>query len=234
MFRAAALTAALTLCTPLTALATPMGIVSSGVEGSDGNTYPFVGTNYQTTGVDMSTSGSSTTLSFATLFSGSDVVGGYSIHYADIFLNNGLAISLGDQTSNGGLTQAGLYQTGSYLTSQQVWGGRSGVTYGQGYLMGGAVDASPTVLTGGHLIEGVSVTDTAVNGGYDLAIIMANLPALSSVTGLFWGTGDCGNGGVYAGAATPVPEPSTVALLALGLTGLGVLRCRRTGASALG
>ena len=220
---------ALTLCSPACALASPLNILSSGVEGSDGATYPFVGGDYQTTGVDLSRSGSNVTLSFTTLFSGNDNVAGYTINYADVFLNDGLAISLGDQTANGGIAQAGLYRTGSYLTSQQVWGGRPGVVYGQGYLMDGGVHASPTVLTGGTLLEGVSVSDTLKgNGYYDLAITFADTPAVDAATGIFWGTGDCGNGGVYAGIETAVPEPSTVALFAFGLIGLTVVRSRRS------
>ena len=165
---------ALALCAPACALAMPVGMISSGVEGSDGTPYPYVGDNYQTTGVDVSASGSNVTLSFTTLFSGNENVAGYTINYADVFLNNGLAISLGDETANGGLAQSGLYQVGSYLTSQQVWGGRPGVIYGQGYMMNGAVQASPTVLTGGTFLEGVSVADTlSSNGTYDLAITRA-------------------------------------------------------------
>ena len=230
MLRSIAL--ALALCAPAWALASPVNIISSGVEGSDGTAYPFVGDNYQTTGVDVSANGSNITLSFTTLFSGNENVAGYTINYADVFLNNGLAISLGDQTANGGLAQAGVYTTGSYLTSEQIWAGRPGVIYGQGYLMNGAVHASPTVLTGGTFLEGVSITDTLnSNGFYDLAISFADLPALNTATGLFWGTGDCSNGGVYAGASTAVPEPSTLALFAIGLVGISVLRFRRAGAA---
>jgi hypothetical protein len=159
--------------------------------------------------------GSSATLNYDTAFSGTDTVNGYKIGYADIFFGGigaGYAISLGGETGNGGVSQAGVYAVSSEASSKQLWGGRSGTTYGQGFNGG---QTAYTVVTGGSFLEGVTISDTLMaNGQYDLAISLANLPIdlvqafeNGSLTA-FWGTGDCANG-----AFVTVPEPASYGAL---------------------
>ena len=203
------------------------------VNGSDGNAYAapsnFIGAPFQTTGMSVVESGSSATLNYYTAFSGSDAVSGYTVRYADIFFGGigaGYAISLGDQAANGGVAAAGVYAVSSEASSRQVWGARSGVTYGLGFNGG---QTAYTVVTGGTFLEGVTVTDTRMgNGQYDLAISLDNLPfdmvqafANGSLTA-FWGTGDCANG-----AFVSVPEPASYGALMLGAMVLGFVGRKR-------
>ena len=224
-----------------TALASPetfTTINTTTVNGSDGNAYTapnnFIGTPYQTTALSVVQNGSSATLNYYTAFSGSDSVNGYNIGYADIFFGGigaGYAISLGDQTANGGVSQAGLYALSSEAASNQVWAGRSNVIYGQGFNGG---QTAYTVVTGGSLLEGVTITRTLLaNGTYDLAIGIENLPfdlvqafENGSLTA-FWGTGDCANGAFMA-----VPEPASYGALMLGVMAVGFIGRRRSQASA--
>lgn len=203
------------------------------VDGSDGNVYAapnnYIGTPYQTTGMSVVENGASATLNYYTAFSGIDSVNGYNVGYADVFFGGvgaGYAISLGDETANGGVSQAGVYEVSSEKTSQQIWGARSGITYGQGFNGG---QTAYTVVTGGSLLEGVTITDTLMkNGEYDLAITFGNLPfdvvqAFES-GGLtaFWGTGDCANG-----AFVEVSEPASYAALLLGVMMIGFISWKR-------
>ena len=201
-----------------TALAGPETFTVSNtttVDGSDGNAYiapnNFIGAPYQTTSMTLTEIGTSATINYYTAFSGTDSVNGYNVGYADIFFGGigaGYAISLGDQTANGGVAQAGVYKVSSALSSQQIWGNRSGIIYGQAFNNG---ETAYTVVTAGTLLESVIVTDMLMaNGQYDLSITFGNLPfdlvqAMEdgSLTA-FWGTGDCANGAFMA-----VSEPAS-------------------------
>ncbi len=203
------------------------------VNGSDGTAYTapanYIGTPYQTTGMSVVENGSSATLNYYTAFSGTDSVNGYNVAYADIFFGGigaGYAISLGDEVANGGVSQAGVYAVSSAASSQQIWGGRSGITYGLGYNGG---QTAYTVVTGGSFLEGVSITDKLLaNGQYDLAISFDNLPfdlvqafENGSLTA-FWGTGDCANG-----AFVEVSEPASYGALLLGVMMIGFISWKR-------
>jgi hypothetical protein len=206
------------------------------VDGSDGSVWAapnnYIGNPYQTTGMSVTQTGSSATLNYYTAFSGTDSVNGYNIGYADIFFGStagsGYAISLGDETMNGGVATAGVYQIGSgnSLTSQQVWGGRSGIVFGSGYNGGFAAN---TVVTGGNFLEGVTITDTLMaNGLYDLAITIDNLPFdvvqdfENGTLTAYWGTGDCNNGGFAA-----IPEPVSFWLMIFGVSMVAFVSWRK-------
>ncbi len=204
------------------------------VNGSDGNAYTapnnYIGTPYQTTGLSVVENGSTTTFNYYTAFSGTDSVAGYNVGYADIFLAGvgaGYAISLGAQTGNGGVATAGLYSGVSDLSSNQIWGSRSGITYGSGYNGG---QTAYTVVTGGTFLEGVTITDTLMgNGQYDLAITLSNMSfdvvqALDNGSlSIFWGTGDCANGAFNA-----VSEPASYAALIVGVMMIGFISWKRS------
>lgn len=204
------------LAVTFSANAGPMHMLNTSVQGSDGNTYSYIGDAYQTTGMSFANVGGTDTITFTTAFNGTDNVNGYNVGYADVFIG-GMAISLGDEGANGGLG-AGLYQTSSYATSKNIWGQRSGIIYGQGVNYNGTTYDAPTVLTGGTFLENVSITSALVNGFFDLSISFADTAAFENQLaqyGVFWGTGDCSNGAVYA----DVPEPASIAMMLMALTG---------------
>jgi hypothetical protein len=204
------------------------------VDGSDGSIYTapnnYIGTPFQTTAMSVVENGSTATINYYTAFNGSNVVAGYTVGYADIFFGGigaGYAISFGDQTANGGVSQAGVYKAGGEASSQQIWGTRSGVTYGAAYNGG---QTAYTVVTGGSLVEGVTITDTQMmNGQYDLAVTFGNLPfdlvqafENGSLTA-FWGTGDCANGAFLV----QVSEPASYAALLFGVLMIGFISWKR-------
>jgi len=201
--------------------ASPLITLPTSVQGSDGNAYSYIGTPFQTTGASFAIANGIDTLTFTTAFNGEDSVNGYEIGYASVFVGN-MAISLGGEGMNGGVG-AGLYQTGSYLTSQNIWSQRSGIKYGLGYNLNGHTYAAPTVLTGGNFVEGISVVSNPLtNGFYAMSISFLDNAAFDKQladNGLFWGTGDCANGAVVA----TIPEPSAILLFLASLSILGLI-----------
>ena len=221
-----------------------------------------IGSNFSTSQLAVTTSALANgtyavDLQYTTLFSGSETLGSSNIYYPDIFLRTpesgystapfDYAISLGTETANGGLA-AGFYSVSSYLTSQQVWSGRPGYVYGGQYTGSSAYQPgqagyagynAPVVLTAGNLLSGASVTDgqsgSAYTVGVKLTLTAAEAAGFVDGADIFWGTGDCANGGFLAslpsgtGSPTvgPIPEPAPLALMVVGLGSLLFVR-RRT------
>lgn len=213
-----------------------------------------VGTNFDTSKIEVSSSGTTASFKFFTKFDGDEGL----THYADIFIDTidpdhpgsfDFGISLGMQTGNGGAATAGLYSlapANSFKTSQDVWSGRTSYVYGGWYSFhsdpGAPFYKSPTVVTGNatrltdwSLLS--SVTDLG-GGNYvlNVDITAPNAAAFNSIFtafDVFWGTGDCSNDAIWGEVALPsVPEPATFALFGLGLFGLAVARRRREPVSA--
>ncbi len=208
------------------------------VDGSDGNLYAppnnFIGAPFQTTAMTVTENGTSATINYLTAFSGNIAVDGFNVNYADIFFGGigaGYAISLGQQTANGGVSHAGVYTADIGKTSQSIWGSRSGATYGLGY---NGTQPAYTVVTGGSYLEGVTITDTLLgNGQYDLSLTFKNLPfdlvkALESgALTAFWGTGDCANGAFQDNGLVIVSEPASYGALIIGVMMIGLLSWKR-------
>lgn len=216
----------------------------------------FIGSGFNTTSISVGTASGAAgstvfDLKLYTQFDGDSRLNGISTRYADVFLRShstGLplgafdyALVLGDQTGNGGLATAALYANPTYKTSQQVWNGRTGYTYGGEFVQSGA-DASTaasiaTVATAGTIVQGSGATVTQTgneHSGYvvDVNFTLTNDQAAALANGfdLLWGTGDCGNDAIFGtvpGTATAVPEPGTLAVLGSGALGLLVLQRRQ-------
>lgn len=143
-----------------------------------------------------------------TQFSGTDL----GAYYADLFLRApstgysttpfNYAITLGDQSPNGGIGTPGLYTDPTYKTSQDIWSARTNYIYGGEYVPQNVSIADPqpvpTVVTGGTLLpETVTVTrsPTTDADGYCIETVSLTLTGLEE-TGLhngfdvLWGTGD--------------------------------------------
>lgn len=174
-----------------------------------------------------------------TQFSGTDCFGSTCAYNADLFLRTpsagysatpfNYAVTLGGQGSNGGLTQTGLYQVGTYATSQDIWAGRSGFIYGGEYVPddnSAPAEQVPTVLTSGTFVTGATVSQSSVAGGYidDISLDLTAAEAVPFLNGfdVLWGTGDCANDTVFG----TVPEPAALAVFVIGLMGLGMIRRR--------
>jgi hypothetical protein len=209
-----------------------------------------IGTGFDTEKVAIGFSGDSITLKFYTQFAGNDL----GAHYADVFLapaggsstpsSYGLGISLGFQGSNGGAAQ-GFYSLGSgdSLTSQDIWGSRTGFIYGGEYIAPGDVTGNPaqSVVTGGNQLGGWNVAVSSQASGepsypveLDVTLTAPNLAAFfatfdMSMLDIFWATGDCNNDGIFAQVDVPtrVPEPSTFFLFGGMLLALTYLVRRR-------
>ena len=216
---------------------------TTAVVGSDGSiTAPggSIGADYQTLSMTATQTGSSVVLNFITHFSGvDDSIPGVQVGYADLIfggLGDGYGVSLGYENgsiagtpNNGGLA-AGVYGSITTKTSQQVFSGVPGVTYGVGYSEnpGGRTQSAPTVITGGKWYANASVNSVLLPDGlYDVSISMADIP-INMVADFengslwaFWGTGDCANG------AFLVPEPVSMAAFGVGLIALGAMAQRR-------
>lgn len=187
-------------------------------------------------------------LKLNTQFNGDDQLG-YTTRYADLFLRTpstgtpagafNYALVLGDQSSNGGLTTAGLYADPTYKTSLQVWNGRSGYIIGGEFVQSGANGSAaapiPTVVTGGELLQDATVTQSGGPGAYtvDVTLTLTDSIAAAFAGGfdLLWGTGDCGNDAVFGTVSmlptNDVPEPGTLTLVGAGTLGLLMLRRKR-------
>lgn len=187
-------------------------------------------------------------LKYYTSFDGND----QGAHYADIFLGNnptspntfGYAISLGDETANGGSSTAGFYQVSSATekTSEQIWSSKSATYGGEFQGTDGKWRASPTVVTAAATKDSafstsISETTTNADPGYGYLVdvkLVASATDFNSLFGqglsVFWGTADCSNDAIkslMAFAPTRVPEPVTASLFGAGLAGAFVMRRRR-------
>lgn len=221
-----------------------------------------IGTGFDTETITMDLDFNASTLSmtFRTDFDGTKD----GADYADIFIDTAtpeapdsfnFAISLGDQMSTGGIgdplsggnnggVAAGVYEVGTFKTSNEIWSSTNYI-YG-GYLQFN--DVAPgydpnfaaevaTVLTSGDLVSGilVSVTQMAVTGGgFDLHVMVdgsANSTQFNTIFDSFdilWGTGDCSNDAIWGMAqfshTVEVPVPGAAWLMLVGLMGLSGAR----------
>lgn len=140
----------------------------------------------------------------------------------------------------------------AYETSQQVWDKRTSYIYGGAYAQIGScktsssscssAEPSPTVLLDNGDSSGVSgtsvtVSDTPAGKGDSTGTLTITITGLTSLIDeifddfdLFWGTGDCSNAPIWENvdlAGDPVPEPSTLALMASALALAAALVRRR-------
>ena len=221
-----------------------------------------IGSNFETSSLAYTTTllangNYSVDLQYTTLFSGSETLNNQQIYYPDIFLRTpdsgysnapfDYAISLGDETKNGGLA-AGFYAisgASNYLTSQQVWSGRSGFVYGGQYTNTTAYQPgaagyvgynAPVVLTSGTKLGAAAITTGTAGSAYTVSaqITLTAAEAAGFVDGadIFWGTGDCDNGAFLAdfapagggGPTGVVPEPAALLLVGVGLGCIGLVR----------
>jgi hypothetical protein len=209
---------------------------------------------FDTTGIVINRQTNSIDFQIQTAFDGPDTSYAnapynVTISYADIFLNPidsatppttyQYAISLGDQTANGGLA-VGFYQVTSDKTSEQIWSSRTQFIYGGKYAPDGdtaAAQYAPTVVTGGTLLTDWTVTILPYSDGVlDVSLSTtdaAQFAALFDNFDLFWGTGDCSNAPLFVAVdAAAVPEPPALAMLAAGLVACGFYRRKRASGRA--
>jgi hypothetical protein len=236
---------------------------------------------YNTPSATISWSNSNTVdIKFNTgMYSGVDNTFNPTVYGADVFLKSGGGntlpglptssffndvISLGFNAPDGGNATAGLYTIPAgakdgttYKTSQDIWSGRAGDTYGGAYAASGACapnvaacansTPSPTVLLAGQgtAVAGVTVktTSTPPGGGGSVGTLDVQLTGTGNVntvgTGLyalnqlfqnfdiFWGTGDCSNAPIWGNVAGLTRVPEPSSLALLATAAIGFRIMRR-------
>lgn len=208
-------------------------------------TGDYIGSDFNTDKLVVTVGVSSLELKYYTVFDGADL----GAQYADIFMapasgggtvpawSYGLALGSAAQNFQGGVATPGLYALAggdgiSYLTSLEIWGGRSGYTYGGGFIApDGTQNASPTRVIGGNLMSGWSVATTVTHNSVEdagfpnVVDVILTAPVGSTLDSIFdqnaidifWGTGDCSNDALFASVS--VPEPASLSLFGAGVAG---------------
>ncbi len=198
-------------------------------------TTDYLGSDFNTVGIDVEFSGSYITLDLYTKFDGSFSTPPVELSLADVFFNTGSGWNYAIDMSTFFNDTGALYLVSGIQTSEDILHGKTYGVWDYGRYSEGSTSENP-INPLVNMTEGTAKSSVAFSQGFDLDYHVYSMTFDYSVFGLaagdnldiYWATAYCAND-IITGSVdvAPVPEPATMLLFGTGLAGLATISLRR-------